>query len=146
MTDDVKNILFNTIDQPPMTKLNTKICSDVALCTLIRKNRQLGFEKLYKTYGCILYGLALQSVSSKDLAEEIVQQTFVNVLKKIDHFSDQKYSFQVWMIQNLIITIKEFLSEKHIDYNFTLQNFPEFKFELKQQIPTYPSQTEINSF
>lgn len=101
-----------------MTKLNTKNSSDVALCILIRKNRQQGFEKLYKSYGCILYGLALKSVSSKELAEEIVQRTFLNVLKKIDFFSDQKYSFHIWMIQNLIAAIKELLTEKHIEYKF----------------------------
>lgn len=132
-----------------MTKLNTKNSSDAALCLLIRKNRQQGFEKLYKSYGCILYGLALKSISSKELAEEIVQRTFLNVLKKIDFFSDQKYSFHIWMIQNLIAAIKELLTEKHIEYNFTLHQFPEFSFELKHHISPYSfpssSQSEISS-
>ncbi len=129
-----------------MTKLNTEINSaEVALCILIKKNRQQGFEKLYKSYSSILYGLALKSVSSKELAEEIVQRTFVNVCKQIDSFADQKYTFHIWMIRNLIATIKDFLSEKQIEYNFTLHQFPEFSFELKQQIPS-SSQPEISGF
>lgn len=115
-----------------MIKKNSKIKSDAELCLLIRKNDKVALECLYLDYCCILYGLALRSVKSQVDAQEIVQLTFLKIWKNIDLFEGQKLPLKIWVIQNLMTVIREFLTSKNIKFNFTIADFPNFSFELIQ--------------
>lgn len=102
---------------------------DTDLFLLIKDNKKAGLDKLYECYGCTLYGLAIRAGHSQEYAEEIVKLTFFKVWNHIDLFKNQKNSMCIWVIQNLILTIKEFLSSKNISYHFKTDNFPDFSFE-----------------
>lgn len=56
------------------------------------------FDKLYKTYYRQVYLYLLDLCKDPDLAEEITQETFFKVLKKIDTF-EGKSSIGTWMLQ-----------------------------------------------
>ncbi len=56
------------------------------------------FDKLYKTYYRQVYLYLLDLCNDPDLAEEITQETFFKVLKKIDTF-EGKCSMVTWMLQ-----------------------------------------------
>jgi len=56
------------------------------------------FDKLYKTYYRQVFLYLLDLCKNPDLAEEITQETFFKVLKKIDTF-EGKCSMATWMLQ-----------------------------------------------
>ena len=56
------------------------------------------FDKLYRTYYRQVYLYLLDLCKDPDLAEEITQETFFKVLKKIDTF-EGKCSMGTWMLQ-----------------------------------------------
>lgn len=56
------------------------------------------FDKLYKTYYRQVFLYLLDLCKDPDLAEEITQETFFKVLKKIDTF-EGKSSIGTWMLQ-----------------------------------------------
>ena len=56
------------------------------------------FDELYKTYYRQVYLYLLDLCKDPDLAEEITQETFFKVLKKIDTF-EEKCSIGTWMLQ-----------------------------------------------
>ena len=56
------------------------------------------FDALYKTYYRQVYLYLLDLCKDPDLAEEITQETFFKVLKKIDTF-EGKCSMVTWMLQ-----------------------------------------------
>lgn len=56
------------------------------------------FEELYKAYYPQVYLYLLDLCGDGDLAEELTQETFFKVLKKIDTF-EGKSSIGTWMIQ-----------------------------------------------
>ncbi|OAH69247.1 hypothetical protein AXA65_15595 [Chryseobacterium sp. FP211-J200] len=76
--------------------------------------------------------MALRSVKSQVDAQEIVQLTFLKIWKNIDLFEGQKPPLKIWVIQNLMTVIREFLTSKNIKFNFTIADFPNFSFELIQ--------------
>lgn len=101
-----------------------KIYSDLELCALIQHGNREGFDFLYDQYCGILYGMALQSVQSREYAEEIVEITFVEIWKSIRAFNRSKMKFKCWAIGILMMTIKNYLQSKNISYSLTHDGFP----------------------
>ncbi len=111
-----------------------KIESDTELCLSIKKNNKAAFDYLYSKYACTLYGLAQNAVHSQEYADEIVELTFIKIWNRIACFDNQKTSMKVWILQNLIISIQEFLNSKNINYKFKTDNFPNFSFNLTDDL------------
>lgn len=78
------------------------------------------FEKLYKNYYPQVYRYVLKLCGDENLAEEITQETFFKVLKKVDSFKGE-CKFSVWVCQiakNTLYTHmkkKKHLSDASID-------------------------------
>ncbi|WP_027388092.1 RNA polymerase sigma factor [Chryseobacterium gregarium] len=119
--------------QTTIVKDKSKAGSDKALLSLIKKDPEAGFDELYGQYSCTLYGLAIHAVRSQEYAEEIVQLTFVRILDRINLFKDQAASMCTWVIQNLVMTIQEFLTSKNIRYQLKTDRFPVFTFEWEKE-------------
>ncbi|WDF45555.1 sigma factor [Chryseobacterium sp. KACC 21268] len=117
--------------------------SDTELYLLIKERSKSGFEYMYSRYSCILYGLAVKAVKSKEYAEEIVEQTFTKIWKSIDLFINQNASMNVWIIQKLIMTIQEYLTSKSITYTLKTNHFPAFSFELAEEDIDYYKSPDI---
>ncbi|WP_294332898.1 RNA polymerase sigma factor [Chryseobacterium sp. sg2396] len=99
------------------------------LCEMIRRNDPAAFEYLYSEYCCLLFGLALRVTSSKEYAEEIVQDAFVMAWRSIGR-KEQNISMKTWMIKNLMVAIRSFLTSKNILYQMKTDCFPDLNFEL----------------
>lgn len=98
----------------------------VNLSSLCKDNKRNIFDDLYNDHCDMLYGVSLQIGSSAD-AEEIVALTFIRIFDTFKLFNLQKCSLRVWIIQALIVSMKEFLDSKNINYIIDKNGFPNIK-------------------
>lgn len=75
----------------------TKEALDIALNN-IQNGQVVDFEKIYDAYSPALYGIALKIVKDNKVAEDVVQDTFVKIWKKIQSFDQSKGSFFTWIL------------------------------------------------
>lgn len=78
------------------------------------------FEKLYKQYYSQVYFYVLGLCRNEHIAEEITQETFFKVLKKMDTFKGE-CKVNVWMIQIAKNTFYNYCREKKLDPESSLE-------------------------
>lgn len=59
--------------------------------TALRRRDPTAFEQLVETYSPRIYNLALKMLGNPDLAEDILQETFINAYKAIDRFEGRAH-------------------------------------------------------
>ena len=64
---------------------------------LIKKDRK-SYDYLYDKYSAKLYGIALNITQKADIAEDVLQETFIKVYKNVHKFDDSRGSFAAWLI------------------------------------------------
>lgn len=78
------------------------------------------FEELYKQYYNQVYFYVLGLCRNEHIAEEITQETFFKVLKKMDTFKGE-CKVNVWMIQIAKNTFYNYCREKKLDPESSLE-------------------------
>lgn len=78
------------------------------------------FEELYKRYYSQVYFYVLGLCRNEHIAEEITQETFFKVLKKMDSFKGE-CKVNVWMIQIAKNTFYNYCREKKLDPESSLE-------------------------
>ena len=78
------------------------------------------FEELYKQYYSQVYFYVLGLCRNEHIAEEITQETFFKVLKKMDTFKGE-CKVNVWMIQIAKNTFYNYCREKKLDPESSLE-------------------------
>jgi RNA polymerase sigma-70 factor, ECF subfamily len=76
------------------------------LVQMIKSKSERGFNVLYTNYSKALYGVLFKYVRRTELADDLLQDTFVKIWKYIDAFDPAKGSLFTWMLsiaQNLAI-------------------------------------------
>lgn len=68
------------------------------LINKIKKGDEEAFEIIYKKYEGLIYYIALSITKNKEDAEEVVQDTFVNMYNSIDSYHE-KNKFKQWLMQ-----------------------------------------------
>ena len=79
------------------------------------------FEELYKQYYGQVYFYVLGLCRNEHIAEEITQETFFKVLKKMDTFKGE-CKVNVWMIQIAKNTFYNYCREKKLDPESSLES------------------------
>lgn len=63
------------------------------------KNKdEQAFTRLYDSYSGALYSIILQIVGDEELANDILQEVFVNIWRKIDMYDSEKGRLFTWML------------------------------------------------
>lgn len=70
----------------------------ILLVKLIQSKSESGFYILYNKYCNSLYGVILKLVKRTDVADDLLQDTFVKIWKHIDSFDNSKGTLYTWMI------------------------------------------------
>ena len=71
-----------------------------ALVTRLRAGDEAAFKELIDTYSASLLGVARLYVDSRSVAEEVVQETWLGVLRGLDRF-EQRSSLKTWIFKIL---------------------------------------------
>lgn len=68
------------------------------LIQAVRGGDQQAFATLYDNYSASLYGVVCQIVKSDTIAEDVMQDAFVNIWKKFQTYDPAKGSIFTWML------------------------------------------------
>ena len=69
-----------------------------ALLTLLKKRDNRGFSLLYDNYSKALYGIICKIVKDEAEAENLLQDSFVKIWKRIDDYDASKGTLFTWML------------------------------------------------
>jgi RNA polymerase sigma factor (sigma-70 family) len=79
--------------------LNTTVTyTEQELVTSLKDKDEQSFGYLYDNYSGALYSIVLQIVSDKELANDVLQEVFVNVWRKIESYDKTKGRLFTWML------------------------------------------------
>lgn len=67
------------------------------LVASLRKKEDEAFSYLYEHYSGALYGVIKQIVTDAELSNDVLQETFVNVWRRIDSYDETKGRLFTWM-------------------------------------------------
>lgn len=88
-------------------KLTVDFNSEQFINRLLSKEKQ-AYEELYEKYSDALYGLAMKMVKQEALAEDVLQEAFVKVYRKIHTYDPIKGRLFTWILnitRNLAIDL-----------------------------------------
>ncbi len=68
------------------------------LVQMIKSHSERGFTVLYDNYSNALYGILMKIVKRTDVADDLLQETFVKIWKNIDRFDNTKGTLFTWML------------------------------------------------
>ena len=92
------------------------------LINRLKEKDQEAFSKLYELYAAAIYGVILKICRSEEVAQEVLQDTFLTVWNKSDLYKKEKASFYTWMYRiarnKSLNAIRD--SEKHVIQNENL--------------------------
>ena len=68
------------------------------LVSSLRQKNEEAFSYLYKHYSGALYGVIKQIVTDAELGNDVLQETFVNIWRRIDSYDETKGRLFTWML------------------------------------------------
>ncbi len=81
-----------------MSARRKTVLSENDLITGIRNKQRLASEALYDMYSASLYGVIFRIVPDEDLAQDILQETFVKIWNSFSLFDNSKGRLFTWMV------------------------------------------------
>ncbi|AMP99288.1 RNA polymerase sigma-70 factor [Pedobacter cryoconitis] len=79
----------------------------------LKMQNRLSFNRLYVAYASVLLGVISKLVSSREVAEDILQETFIKIWKSIGQFDEEKGRLFTWMACLARNTAKDYLKGKN---------------------------------
>ena len=70
----------------------------ILLVKLVQSKSERGFHTLYNKYCGALYSVIIKFVKRTDVADDLLQDTFVKIWKHIDRFDSDKGTLYTWML------------------------------------------------
>ncbi|MEM8908954.1 MAG: RNA polymerase sigma factor [Bacteroidota bacterium] len=101
----------------------------------IRRRDSKGIELLYDHYANFIYGLIHKIVKVDDVADLVLQDTFLKVWEKIDAYDQYKGRFLTWVLNVAKNTAIDMLRSKQYREGSKLTSL--------DQLPGRPAKTEI---
>lgn len=86
------------------------ISSDNELIQEVRSGNRRAYSELVKRHQKALLRMALRFVKDLDVAEDVVQESFIKAYEKLNHFEGRS-SFKSWLFQIAVNTAKNKLRE-----------------------------------
>jgi RNA polymerase sigma-70 factor (ECF subfamily) len=92
------------------------------LVNLLQQKCEKGFSQLYDNYSDALFCEIYQIVARETIAEDLLQDTFVKIWKKIDTYDKSKASLYTWMLNIARNTSIDFIRSRKNEFNRSILN------------------------
>jgi RNA polymerase sigma-70 factor (ECF subfamily) len=86
-------------EAPGAGAVNYADCPDVELIAAIARRDVQAFEALYERYGDLVYSVTLRVVGDVTAAEDVVQDVFLRLWRRPDHFDSSRGRFITWLLR-----------------------------------------------
>ena len=83
--------------QEDKKRRSTELHAETALVNALRAGEKQALEKLYSSYAPALLGIISKIVKQEDLAEDVLQETFLKIWRSIDQYDAAKGRLFTWM-------------------------------------------------
>lgn len=96
------------------------------LIALLKAKNEQAFNYLYGNYSAALYNIVLQIIPDAQIAGDVLQEAFVNIWKKIEHYDAAKGRLFTWMLnvtRNLAIDMLRSKNYQNSQKNRELDSF-----------------------
>ncbi len=81
-----------------MTKKRKISLSEEELIVALRQREKVAAEALYDMYSASLFGVIIRIVQNNELAEDLLQETFVKIWNSFSSYSSDKGRLFTWMV------------------------------------------------
>jgi RNA polymerase sigma factor (sigma-70 family) len=105
---------------------STTIYNEQELVALLKSRDNKAFNYLYDNYSGALYSIVLQVLNDAELANDVLQEVFVNIWRKIDIYDPAKGRLFTWMLNIARNASIDTLRSKSYQNNQKNQSLPEF--------------------
>lgn len=108
-------------------KNTLKNITEKEIVALLRKRDIRGMDALYDQYGRYIFGMISKIIQNNEIAETVLQDTFLKIWDKIESFSAEKGRFITWMIniaRNTAIDMTRSKYYKQTSKLISLENVP----------------------
>ncbi|MBC8052898.1 MAG: sigma-70 family RNA polymerase sigma factor [Sphingobacteriaceae bacterium] len=68
------------------------------LVQAIRQKQRIGSEALYDMYSASLFGVIVRIIQDEELAQDLLQETFVKIWNSFDSYDEKKGRLFTWMV------------------------------------------------
>lgn len=103
--------------------------SEHQLVALLKQRDNKAFEYLYDNYSGALYNIVMQIIGDVDLANDVLQEVFVNIWRKIESYDSIKGRLFTWMLnitRNAAIDVLRSKSYQNSQKNQSISDQTEF--------------------
>ena len=76
----------------------TPTYTESELVMMLKDRNSQSFSYLYSNYSGALYTIVLQIIPDQDLANDVLQEVFINIWRKIDSYDQSKGRLFTWML------------------------------------------------
>ena len=76
----------------------TTTYSEQELVALLQQRNEKAFEYLYDNYSGALFGIVNSIVTDKEIANDVLQNVFINIWRKIESYDPSKGRLFTWML------------------------------------------------
>lgn len=91
-------MIFLSIFIPQLTKKRKITLTEDELIRGLQHREKVAVEALYDNYSASLYGVIFRIVNDTELAEDILQETFVKIWQSFTSYSPDKGRLFTWMV------------------------------------------------
>ena len=112
----------------------TATYSENELISLLKSRDSKAFSYLYDNYSPALYTTIAQLVNDMEIANDVLQEVFINIWRKIDTYDQAKGRLFTWMLniaRNASIDTLRSKSYQNMQKNQSLQDGPEWSSSAK---------------
>jgi len=97
-TSNLSTTQFFILPIKSVVKSEKKTADTVMLVQMIKSHRERGFTILYDNYSSALYKALIKIVMRSEVAEDLLQDTFVKIWKNIEQFGSDRGTLYTWML------------------------------------------------
>ena len=92
---------------------NKNLRDESELVALLKSKSKAGMVRLYDNYSFSLFGVIHKVVKDNQIAEDILQETFIKVWEKIDKYDESKGRLYTWMLNIARNSSIDYIRSKH---------------------------------
>jgi len=92
--------------------------TDEELMEMIKSRNSRALEEIYKRYNISVYNFLIRYTGNKEIAQDVLQETYTNLWFAAPTFNSNKGTFKSWVFKIGLNNVRNEMSKKRYTYNY----------------------------